>query len=306
MHGKEIRPQFDGLAVRRERAVRLSLRHRQIALEDPPLGELRVLGQRCIDRCESAGDVAAGRLLPRHAKDRRRIIGLCRQSRLECGFPRLGVSHGEIGLPQRGLQFGGALRRANGSAAEFVDSLLELAPGHHDADQRRHDLVGRVLELERLPQLLLGGREITRIEQRPAQQEPGLGQIGLFLQRASELDHRGLLVALGQILLRGLDQSFGFLGARREQRHRQRQKQSTHDRISGIHAAPRLPAIRRLRQSGTMPMQYSCRRIISQSSRVLKSRPMRATAANAYPLRHHLRARHRCQSPAPQPCRWAA
>jgi hypothetical protein len=94
-----------------------------------------------------------------------------------------------MSLRQRCLQFGprrrGADRRAGRGAAELVDGLLEFATPHEQAREHRRDFFGRIPELGGLAQLLSLRPQVARLEQRRAQKEPCLGQIGVLLQRVS-------------------------------------------------------------------------------------------------------------------------
>ena len=98
------------------------------------------------------------------------------------------------------LQIGRTFRRGQLCFSQIVYDLFRLPEQQHSPCLQRNELFRRILELGRLAQLHVRGSRIAFVEQRLAEQETCLGQIGFFLQRVLQLDNRSLAVVLGQIV----------------------------------------------------------------------------------------------------------
>src|SRR3546814_3209149 len=93
----------------------------------------------------------------------------------------------------------------------------------------------RIAEAERsgAQELLLGGAGIAQLQMNPAEQEAGLGIVGIALQSIFQLDPGSRQVALLEKLLRALEKAGGVNGGRGPKRKPcQRQKGKKTDRKS--------------------------------------------------------------------------
>src|SRR3546814_20035503 len=138
------------------------------------------------------------------------------------------------------------MRISDWSSDVCSSDLLELLvdAGHHGVElllaelrigQQQIELRIAEAELSGAQELLLGGAGIAQLQMNPAEQEAGLGIVGIALQSIFQLDPGSRQVALLEKLLRALETAGGVNGGRGPKRKPcQRQKgKHTGQRKSG-------------------------------------------------------------------------
>ena len=88
-------------------------------------------------------------------------------------------------------------------------SFLRAAALEHRRRHQRDHGRRRLPELERLAELLLGGRRIAEDQGGLAKQQARLAVLRLLLQHVPQLDDGGLVIALGLVVARGAHQRAG-------------------------------------------------------------------------------------------------
>ena len=185
----------------------------QVALQLPGVVVLRGAADLLVHRRQGAVQVAGVGLQPGLEDLGRAVIGhglqRCCHGRLRLIAP----PHGAVGHRQRGFQVGIGQRVGQAGLAELLGQLLVLAFDEHGPRQLRHDGGLGVAQVQRLAQLQRGRGRVAAGQHGLAQQETGLGVVGIGLQHVLDLDDRGLGVVLGEQLLGRSEQLVGAVAA---------------------------------------------------------------------------------------------
>ena len=212
----------------------------QVALHQPGVGVVGLLGQQRLHLGQRSGVVATGGGEAGAQQQGSAIVGGVAQHAVEPGAGAVQVAGAGFGQCQRGVEPGLGRRVGQRGRAELLHQQRTLAQPHQRRRQQRDHLVLRVLQFQCAAQFHLGAGHVAAVVQQLAEQKARFGVVRRLLQRILQADAGGLGVLLGQRGAGLADQLGGAGFATAGQAGHQGQHQRTHRRRAG--AAP-LPSL---------------------------------------------------------------
>ena len=217
----------------------------QVALHQPGVGVVGLLGQQCLHLGQRGGVVATGGGEPGAQQQGGGVVGRGAQHAVEPAAGAVEVAGAGLGQRQRGVEPGLGRWVGERGGAELLHQQRALAQPHQCRCQQWDHLVLRVLQFQRTAQFHLGAGHVATVVQQLAEQEARLAVVGRLLQGAFQADAGGFGVLFGQRGA-GLADQLGRAGlAAAGQAGHQGQHQRTHRRRAGTVPLPSL-AVHRL------------------------------------------------------------
>ena len=182
----------------RHRTHRIALEPQQLRLGQQSLGRFRLGDDRTIDLLLGTLQIVTGNRQAGIGQKRFHGIG-CRRFGVGEGFLRvLGTTKIDLGVTARNKDRG-IQRAVLALGLQSLQHFVVLVLAQQRLRQQRGRLMGVVAPLERGGGFAFGGHGIAEFDLDAAEQEMGLGVLGIAAHRVPQIDLRGFQVALLQV-----------------------------------------------------------------------------------------------------------